>query len=132
MGNKRVTLLKRRVYSEEFKKARVREYEKGDYTVNELSRLYTVSFQSLYRWIYQYSHYNKKGIIVVEMEESSEKKVKELEKRIRELERAVGQKQLNIDYLEKMIELAKEEFGIDVKKNSGTPQSDGSKSTEKQ
>ena len=48
--------------------------------------------------------------------------------RIAELERIVGQKQLNIDYLEKVIELAKEELGIDIKKNSDTPQSGGSTS----
>lgn len=32
------------------------------------------------------------------------------------LERGVGQKQLNIFYFEKMPELAKEEFDIDIKK----------------
>ena len=60
------------------------------------------------------------------MTDSSEKKVKELNKRIEELERIVGQKQLNIDFLEKMIELAKEQYGIDIKKNSSTPPSTGS------
>ncbi len=54
-------------------------------------------------------------------------KIKLLEQRIKELEVAVGQKQMNIDYLERMIELAKEEYDIDIKKNSNTPQSDGSK-----
>ena len=54
-----------------------------------------------------------------------------MEARIKELERAVGQKQMNIDFLEKMIELAKEEFNIDIKKNSNTPQSGGSKKTGK-
>lgn len=34
-------------------------------------------------------------------------KLKELQSRIAELERALGQKQMNIDYLEMMIELAK-------------------------
>ena len=65
------------------------------------------------------------------MEESSLKKVKDLQERIKELERIVGQKQLNIDFLEKMIEIAKEQYGIDVKKNFNTLQSNGSDSIEK-
>lgn len=58
-------------------------------------------------------------------------KLKELQNRIAELEQALGQKQMNIDYLEKMIELAKEQYDIDIKKNSNTPQSGGSKTTKK-
>ena len=66
------------------------------------------------------------------MADSSKKKVKELNARIQELERIVGQKQLNIDFLEKMIEIAKEHYGIDIKKNSGTPRSTGSEKTLKE
>jgi hypothetical protein len=64
---------------------------------------------------------------VVEMEESGTKKLKDHELRIKEMERIIGQKQLQIDYLEKMIELANNEFDIDIKKNSDTLQSGGSK-----
>lgn len=53
-------------------------------------------------------------------------KVKSLENRIKELERLLGQKQVKIDYMEKMIDLAKQEYDIDIKKNSDTPPSSGS------
>ena len=46
------------------------------------------------------------------MADSSKKRLKELSQRIGELDRIVGQKQLNIDFLEKMIELAKDEYGF--------------------
>jgi transposase len=65
------------------------------------------------------------------MADSSKKKLKELHQRIQDLERIVGQKQLNIDFLEKMIELAKDSYGIDIKKNSDTPPSAGSEKTSK-
>jgi predicted RNase H-like nuclease (RuvC/YqgF family) len=65
------------------------------------------------------------------MSESSENKVKQLHEKIKELERTVGQKQIKIDYLEKMIDLAKDDLGIDIKKNSNTPQSVGSGKTKK-
>jgi hypothetical protein len=38
---------------------------------------------------------------------------------------------MNIDYLEKMIELAESELNIDIKKNLNTPQSGGSKGIKK-
>jgi hypothetical protein len=66
------------------------------------------------------------------MSDSSKKKLKELHVRIQELERIVGQKQLNIDFLEKMIEIAKEHYGIDIKKNSDTSLSTGSEKTSKE
>ena len=125
MGTKKVEINLKRVFSEEFKKARIKEYESGKFTVNEIGRLFGIHKPVIYRWIYKYSAYNKKSVKVVEMSESSTKKLKDFELRIKELEQIVGQKQLKIDYLEKMIELAKEELNIDIKKNSDTLQSGG-------
>ncbi len=129
MGTKRTTIQVRRVFSEEFKKARVKEYESGKFTVNEICKLFGLQPKVIYNWIYRYSIYNKKSIKVVEMSESSSRKLKDMELRIKELEQIVGQKQLKIDYLEKMIELAGKELDIDIKKNSGTPQSGGFRKT---
>jgi transposase-like protein len=126
MGTKKVILQSKRFYSEEFKKARVHDYETGELTTGEICSLYKIAPVNIYRWIYKYSVYNKKKVRVVEMSDSSTKKVKELQNKIKEMERIIGQKQMNIDYLEKMIELAKEHFDIDIKKNFSTPQSTGS------
>jgi transposase len=129
MTKKKVEIQARRLFTEAFKKDCVNDYERGQFTVRELASLHKIQTPVLYRWIYRYSSYNKRKIKVVEMAESSTKKVKDLQKRVEELERIVGQKQLNIDFLEKMIELAKEHYGIDIKKNSSTPPSSGSGKT---
>ena len=76
----------------------------------------------IYRWIYKYSTFNKKGIRVVEMKKSSTSKFKELEQKVKELERLLGQKQIKIDFLEELIEVAKDELNIDIKKKPFTPQ----------
>jgi len=128
---KKVKLQKARVFSEEFKKARVKEYESGEYTIKEISKLFDIKAPILYRWVYKFSTYNKKSTVIVEMKDSATKKLKDYEKRIADLERALGQKQLHIDYLEKMMELAQENYDIDLKKNSGTPPLTGSKKTRK-
>ncbi len=129
MGTKKVKIISRRSFSEEFKKARVLEYESGKFTVTELSRLFGIRSEIIYRWIYKYSVYNKKSVKIVEMKDSGTQKVKDLENRLRELEQVIGQKQLKIDYLEKMIELASEKYSIDIKKNSDTTPSTGSTKT---
>jgi transposase len=129
---KKITLKSRRIFSEEFKKTCVHEYETGQFTVRELSKLYQVTTMVVYRWIHKYSTYNKRRIKVVEMADSSKLKVKDLQKKVADLERIVGQKQLNIDFLEKMIEIAKDHYGIDVKKNFDTPPSPGSEKTSKE
>ena len=122
---------KQRRFTTDFKKQIVKDFESGKYSVKELSRLHHIHFQTIYDWIYKYSKVNKKGYRIVEMTESSDKKVKYLEQKIKELERIIGQKQITIDYYEKMIEIAGKEFDIDIKKNSDTPQFNGSANTQK-
>ena len=117
---------KRRAYSEEFKKLIVKEFQSGKFSVLELGRLHQIRVNVIYRWIYKYSPLNNQGQRIVEMTKSSTQKLKELEKKIKDLEQIVGQKQIKIDYLEKMIDIAKDELDIDIKKNSDTPQSSGS------
>jgi transposase len=122
---------KLRVYSEEFKKEIVSFYESGKYSVLQLEGLYGVNNVTIYNWIYKFSTFNEKGIRVVEMKDSNIDKLKQLELKIKELEQSVGQKQIKIDYLEKMIDIAKDELNVDIKKNFNTPQSAGSLSTRK-
>ena len=121
----------KRHYSEDFKLKIVKQYESGENTILEISKIYDIGQRTIYNRIYKYSRYNKESIKVVEMKDSQVNKIKQLEARVKELERAVGQKQMNIDFLEKMIELADEHFDIDIKKNSNTQHSGGSKTTEK-
>jgi hypothetical protein len=54
---------------------------------------------------------------------------KELERRLKEAEAALGRKQMEIDFLNKLIEFANEEFKTDLKKNLLNGPSPGSKST---
>jgi transposase len=120
---------KQRRFSEEFKKSIVNDFESGKFSVPQLERLHNISNPQIYKWIYKYSRSNERGQRIVEMKDSSTHKLKALEQRIKELEQTVGKKQIQIDYLEKMIDIAKTELDIDIKKNSNTPQSSGSATT---
>ena len=122
-------LKKRRVFSDEFKKRIVADFESGKFSVYQLEKLHGIGNPTIYSWIYKFSTFNEQGCRIIEMKKSSTSKVKELEQRVKELERIIGQKQIKIDYYEKMIEIAKEELDIDLKKNSDTPPSTGSTKT---
>ena len=122
---------KTRKYTEEFKKSLVASFEKGEFSVPQLEKLYGIRNANIYNWVYKYSNFNEKGCRIVEMESSDQNKLKELTKRVKDLEQMVGQKQIAIEYLEKMIELAKTDLNIDIKKNYNSPQSVGSNLTKK-
>ena len=121
----------RRLFSAELKLKAVKDYETGKMTALELCKFYEVSERTIYDWLYKYSKFQKKSIRIVEMAKSNTQKIKDLESKVKELERVVGVKQMNIDFLEKMVEIAKEEYDIDIKKNSSTLQSNGYKTTKK-
>jgi transposase len=120
-----------RVFSEALKKKVVKDIELGKASVLAASREYSVSLQAIYQWLNKYSgHLHTSKRIVVEMKSESYKS-RELEKRIQELEAALGRKQLEVDFLNKMIELGSEQTGVDIKKKFSTPPSTGSGSTNK-
>jgi transposase len=129
--NQKTSLRASRVFSEALKKKVVKDIELGRASVLAASREYSVSLQAIYQWLNKYSrHLQTSKRIVVEMQSESYKS-RELEKRIQELEAALGRKQLEVDFLNKMIELGSEQTGVDIKKKFSTPPSTGSGSTKK-
>jgi transposase len=123
-------LNKRREFSEQIRRKVVGEFREGRYTVKELADLYQVSTSTIYRWIYKYSPADSPSVTVVEMADSTDRKVQELQDKIARLERALGQKQITIDLQAKMIELAEADYDLDLKKSISGKRSSGSGSTE--
>jgi len=105
-----------RTFSEEFRRTKVREIIEKRVTIKELCRLYGVSRQSVYNWIYKYSPGHDRGAKTVVQMESEAQRTQYLLNRTAELERIIGQKQLELDFLNKVIELAGDEVGFDLKK----------------
>jgi len=112
----------RRYFSEDFKRKKVREIEQNLTTVTQISREYEVTTAAIYKWIFKFSAMRKKAIKLVIEAKSDTGKIAHLRQQVQEMERMVGQKQIMIDFLEKMIELAEKEYAIDIKKKfSSTP-----------
>jgi transposase len=120
-----------RYFSESFRKAKVREIERNLITVLEVSREFEVTPAAVYKWLYKYSTLRAKQLRQIVEPMSDAHKIKELRKKIQELERLVGQKQIQLEFKDKMIELAEEMYQVDIKKKLGSQLSSGSGSTEK-
>jgi transposase len=108
----------RRVFSKSIKQSIVRDIERGKCTVIEASRELNVSERSIYNWIYSFSRHLVKNRVMVVEDKSESYRSQELEKKIKELEAALGRKQLELDFLNKIIESANAEYHTDLKKNS--------------
>ena len=105
-----------RVYSESYRKERVADIENGLLTVSETHRVFGLSISVIYRWIHRYSkHITHHTRQVVEVE-SEQHRTKMLLERVGMLERTIGQKQLEIDVLRTMVDLASQELGEEWKK----------------
>jgi transposase-like protein len=105
-----------RIFSDDFKKSRVMEIEQGLYRVVDISRLYEVSSTSVYQWLYRYGVKYQKGVRMVVEQESEQSRRLALESRVAELERLLGQKQVELEYLNRVIKEGDELLGCDLKK----------------
>lgn len=105
-----------RYFSTDFKKKRIQELENNLSTVSDICKTHNVTRTSVYRWISKYSNMAKKQQKQIVEAKSDTKKIQVLEDRIKELERIIGQKQILIDFQDKMIEIAESTYEVDIKK----------------
>ena len=127
----KLEIRERRIFSEQVKKKAVKDLTGKRTTIKALMNEHQISSQTVYKWLYKYSPYHEQKCTLVVQMESEETKNSELQKRLAELERIVGQKQLEIDFLNKLLELGSSELGFDLKKNFSTPPSSGTDGTGK-
>lgn len=124
-SKQKLQIRERRIFSEELKKRAVKDLTGNRTTIKALMAEHQVSANTIYNWLYRYSPYHeRKCTLVVQMKSEEAKKV-ELQQRIAELERIVGQKQLEIDFLNKLLEIGSGELGFDLKKSFSSPPLNG-------
>ena len=107
---------RRRHFSESFKIQKVQELERKQTKISELCKEYELSPTSVHNWILKYGSMKKKKERIIIESESDTKQLLELKRKVAELERIVGQKQILLDFKDKMIDIAEEMYGVDIKK----------------
>ena len=109
-----------RRFSDNFKQTKVRELEQGRISVSEISKQYEVSTVNVYRWLSKFGSMKNKEVRMVVETNSDTRELLDLKKKVAELERIIGQKQVLLDFKDKMIDIAEETYGVDIKKKFST------------
>jgi transposase len=121
---------RRRNFSDSFKIQKVRELESGKTKVSELCKQYELADKSVYRWLKKYGSMKNKHERTIVETESDTRQLLELKKKVAELERLIGQKQIQLEFKDKMIDLAEQIYGVDIKKKFSIQQSNTYGTTE--
>ena len=111
-----------RTFSGTFKREKVKELEEKRITVAQLSRIYEVSRTAIHNWVRLYGSLKNKGERMVIEKESESKRTESLLLKVKELEQILGQKQVEIEYLNRIIKAESEKQGSDIKKKGKSMQ----------
>ncbi|NOT37381.1 MAG: transposase [Saprospiraceae bacterium] len=118
-----------RKFTDSFKIKKVREIERGKASISEIVKAYEVSPSNVYKWLSTFGIMAKKVDKIVVQTESDTQEIISLRKKVADLERLVGQKQILLEFKDKMIEIAEEVYGVDINKKYGTSPSNTSEET---
>ncbi len=123
---------KTRHYSEEFKWRVVQEVISGRFTKEEARKYYGIQSNcAILYWMRQYSgikDYRRGDLAMHELKLLQVMKEEDqYQKRIKELEEALEHERVRADLWQKMVEIAEEDYKIDIRKKSGAKQSTPSK-----
>ena len=105
-----------RTFSESFKRQKVAEIDAGKTKISDIVKAYGVTESGVRKWLRKYSLTHKPAIKMVVELESEAQKTAQMAKRVAELERIVGVKQLEIDFLNTLVQVSSEELGTDLRK----------------
>ena len=118
-------------YSMSFKLQIVQEFERGQLTVTESTKTYGIQNRStVVKWLRKFGNFDWENQTPFTMSKSPEQKIMELEAKVKLLEKQksflerqafVADKKVII--FDMMIDIAEEEYKIDIRKNSPPEQS---------
>ena len=98
------------------------EYTKGQQSTTQLGQIFNVPHQSISRWAKQFSCELATDQIIIPMTEQEKNDFEVLKKQNEALKKKLEYEQMKNFALETMVDLAKSELGIDLRKNSGAKQ----------
>jgi transposase-like protein len=109
-------------YDLSFKQEVARKYIEGNLSARQVAAQYNVSNQHVCLWAKQFSSELAVDVNIPPMTEQEQKELSMLQKQIEALNKKLEYEQMRNFALETMIDLAKTELNIDLRKNSGAKQ----------
>jgi transposase-like protein len=110
------------VYPISFQRKVAKEYVDGSKAKVEVAKFYGLTVNQIDKWIKKYSSELREEIIVDPMTEQEKKDMQALQKQLDALKKKLEYEQMRNFALETMVDLAKEQMGIDLRKNFGAKQ----------
>jgi transposase len=107
----------RRVFSESFKKEKVKQIESGQLTIYRLSKMLELGDTAIYGWMKKYSTQPYKREVVDIETESDYLKSKKLEEEVKHLTRLLDRMHIKLDFYEELINEVNVNYGTDVRKD---------------
>jgi transposase-like protein len=118
-------------YGQAFRDQVARDYESGNLSYREITSKYDLPSHHLVKWWVR--TFRKKAVIEVQtlppMKAEKKEDQKALNKRIAELEKRLADAELRALAYDTMIDVAEEQLGVEIRKKSGTKQSNSSGSS---
>lgn len=119
-------------YPMSFKLSVVREYEETKAGLRELTRKYGIQgHNTIRKWINKFGTFDWQNLTLQPMAKTKDQellelreKVKVLERKNARLEKELEQKDMKAEFFDLMIEIAEEEYGVDIRKKCSPGQSD--------
>ena len=105
-----------------FRRMIAMRYSNGNESLSQIAKEYNIPKVYVSRWAKQFSSELALEQIVIPMTEQEEKDYEQLKKQIRSLKEKLEYAEIKNFALETMVDLAKSELGIDLRKNSGAKQ----------
>jgi transposase-like protein len=117
MEQTKSTRSRNRIFSTSLKESIVKDIESKRISVKDVVTLYEVSATAVYKWLAKYSLTYPPEVRMVVEQESEGSKTRQLLSEKAELQRALGEKQMALDLLEKLVAVASEKLNLDIKKS---------------
>ena len=97
-------------------------YLQGSQSLYQLAEEFNIPPQYISRWAQRFSPELAEEQIIIPMTDGEEKDIELLKKELESLKKKLEYEQMKNFALETMVDLAKSELGIDLRKNSGAKQ----------
>ena len=109
-------------YDNAFRRQIAKQYIDGDQSTYQVALLNDLTAKQVSSWVKVFSCELAQEIIIPPMNEQEQKDMEALQKQLEALKKKLEYEQTKNFALETMIDLAKTELGIDLRKNSGAKQ----------
>ena len=113
---------RRSKYYISFKRMAARQYLATNQSLSEIAGWYGITKADVSNWKKLFSSELAEELMVSPMTEQEKKDMQALQKQLKALEKRLEYEQMRNFALETLVDLAKEEMGIDLRKNFGAKQ----------